>query len=84
MPRLPWNETRDCAIAFAREWKDAAHEESQKHLFWVGFFGCFGIPLKSVAVFEKAVLNLKGNFGFLDLFWPAVLLVENKSRGYRS
>ncbi len=81
MPSLSWNETRDRAIAFAREYKDASHEEMQKHQFWIDFFQCFGIPLKSVAVFEKAVENLKGNYGFLDLFWPGVLLVEHKSRG---
>jgi hypothetical protein len=81
MPQLSWNETRDRSIAFAREWKDASHEEREKHLFWIGFFECFGVPLKSVAVFERAVENLKGNYGFLDLFWPGVLLVEHKSRG---
>ena len=81
MPSLSWNETRDRSIAFAREWKDAAHEEQQKHLFWTGFFECFGLPLKSVAVFERAVENLKGHYSFLDLFWPGVLLVEHKSRG---
>jgi len=36
---------------------------------------------KSVAVFEQAVANAKGNHGFLDLFWPGKLLVEQKSRG---
>ena len=81
MPSLSWNETRDRAIAFAREYKDASHEEMQKHQFWIDFFQCFGVPLKAVAVFEKAVENLKGNYGFLDLFWPGVLLVEHKSRG---
>ena len=81
MPSLSWNETRDRSIAFAREWKDAAHEEQQKHLFWIGFFECFGLPLKSVAVFERAVENLKGHYSFLDLFWPGVLLVEHKSSG---
>ncbi len=81
MPSLTWNETRDRAIAFAREWKDAAHEEGQKHLFWNEFFACFGIPLKTVAVFERAVANLRGAYSFIDLFWPGVLLVEHKSRG---
>jgi hypothetical protein len=70
MPQLSWNETRDRAIAFAREWKDAAHEEQQKHLFWIGFFECFGVPLKSVAVFEQAVENLKGKKGAIDLLLP--------------
>ena len=49
MPQLSWNETRDRAIASSREWKDASHGEQQKHLFWIGFFECFGVPLKSVA-----------------------------------
>ena len=45
------------------------------------FFDIFGIPRKSVAVFEHAVAKARGTHGFLDLFWPGVLLVEHKSAG---
>lgn len=81
MPSLTWNETRDRALKFSRAWASARHEEQDKQTFWNEFFECYGIPRKSVAVFEHAVSNLKGNYGFLDLFWPGVLLVEHKSRG---
>jgi len=38
------------------------------------------VPRRSVATFEHAVANARGSYGFLDLFWPGVLLVEHKSR----
>lgn len=81
MPQLSWNEVRNRAIRFAREWRDAAAERSDKQTFWNEFFDCFGVPRKSVAVFEHAVANARGHYGSLDLFWPGVLLVEHKSRG---
>ena len=81
MPQLSWNEVRDRAIRFSREWSEAAAEERDKQTFWNEFFDVFGIPRRSVATFEHAVANARGSYGFLDLFWPGVLLVEHKSRG---
>jgi hypothetical protein len=81
MATLIWNETRDRALKFSKAWASAAHEEQDKQTFWNEFFECFGISRKSVAVFEHAIANAKGNYGFLDLFLPGVLLVEHKSRG---
>lgn len=81
MLKLLWNETRDRAIRFSREWSEARHEERDKQTFWNEFFDIFGIPRKSVAVFEHAVGRARGAYGFLDLFWPGVLLVEHKSAG---
>ncbi|MDP4734914.1 MAG: class I SAM-dependent DNA methyltransferase, partial [Limnohabitans sp.] len=45
------------------------------------FFEIFGITNKRVATFELNVKKLGGAQGFVDLFWPGVLLVEHKSRG---
>ena len=49
------------------------------------FFEIFGITNKRVATFEHAVKKLPGakakTDGFVDLFWPGMLLVEQKSRG---
>jgi len=81
VPILTWNETRDRALRFSRAWAKASHEEQDKQTFWNEFFECFGIPRKSVAVFEHAIANAKGNYSFLDLFWPGMLLIEHKSRG---
>lgn len=81
MAKLTWNETRDRALRFSKEWAKARHEEQDKQTYWNEFFECFGVPRKSVAVFEHAVANLKGHYGFLDLFWPGIMLIEHKSRG---
>ena len=78
---LSWNEVRDRAIRFSREWSASTDEERDKQSFWNAFFDVFGVPRRSVATFEHAVANARGSYGFLDLFWPGVVLVEHKSLG---
>ncbi len=82
---LSWNEIKSRALAFSRTWADAANEDSQGKPFWIDFFEIFGITDKRVATFELAVKKLRGEHarvdGFVDLFWPGMLLVEQKSRG---
>ena len=78
---LSWNEVRDRAIRFARDWSSSTDEERDKQTFWNAFFDVFGVPRRSVATFEHAVANARSSYGFIDLFWPGVLLVEHKSRG---
>ena len=78
---LSWNEIKSRALSFSREWADAANEDSEAKPFWIAFFEIFGITNKRVATFEHAVKKFGGDQGFVDLFWPGVLLVEQKSRG---
>ncbi|MCF8156608.1 MAG: class I SAM-dependent DNA methyltransferase [Rhodoferax sp.] len=82
---LSWNEIKSRALTFSRTWSDAANEDSQGKPFWIDFFEIFGITNKRVATFEHAVKKLPGakakTDGFVDLFWPGMLLVEQKSRG---
>ncbi len=78
---LSWNEIKSRALSFSREWADAANEDSEGKPFWIAFFEIFGITNKRVATFEHAVKKYGGDQGYVDLFWPGVLLVEQKSRG---
>jgi hypothetical protein len=78
---LSWNEIKSRALTFSRTWADAANEDSQAKPFWIDFFEIFGITDKRVATFELNVKKLGGALGFVDLFWPGMLLVEQKSRG---
>ena len=82
---LSWNDIKSRALTFSRTWADAASEDSQGKPFWLDFFEIFGITDKRVATFEHAVKKLPGakarTDGFVDLFWPGMLLVEQKSRG---
>ncbi|MCX7257393.1 MAG: class I SAM-dependent DNA methyltransferase [Polaromonas sp.] len=82
---LSWNDIKSRALTFSRTWADAASEDSQGKPFWIDFFEIFGITDKRVATFEHAVKKLPGakarTDGFVDLFWPGMLLVEQKSRG---
>ena len=50
-------------------------------MFSGGSLHIFGITDKRVATFELNVKKLGAAQGFVDLFWPGMLLVEHKSRG---
>lgn len=78
---LSWNEIRDRATSFSREWKHAENEDAEAKSFWDGFFDVFGAPRRRVASFERRVKKLDGKDGYIDLLWKGTLLVEHKSRG---
>ena len=78
---ISWNEIRHNAVAFSKEWATVSREDAEAKSFWDEFFTVFGIKRRTVASFEEPVRRLSGNWGFIDLFWPATLLVEHKSRG---
>ena len=79
--RLSWNEIRARAADFAREWADAAYEKGETQSFYNEFFEIFGKRRRDVARYEERVQRLDNTSGFIDLFWPGVLLVEQKSAG---
>ena len=79
--RLSWNEIRARAAAFAREWADATYEKGETQSFYNEFFDIFGVRRRTVARYEEHVRRLDNTYGFIDLFWPGVLLVEQKSTG---
>ena len=78
---LSWNEIRILAAKFASDWQDAVYEKGEAQSFYNDFFDVFGIQRRSVARFEEHVKKLDDSSGFIDLFWPGVLLVEQKSAG---
>jgi len=79
--RLSWNEIRARAAAFAEEWRDASYEKGETQSFYNAFFGIFGVQRRSIARYEAHVAKLDNRSGFIDLFWPGVLIVEQKSAG---
>jgi hypothetical protein len=79
--RHSWNEIKAKALAFSKQWANASNEDSEAKPFWIDFLDLFGIPNKRVATFELNVAKHGGDRGYVDMFWPGVLLVEHKSRG---
>jgi len=79
--RLTWNEVRVRAAVFAAEWKDAAYEKGETQSFYNDFFEVFGVRRRSVARYEQHVRRLDDRSSYIDLFWPGVLIVEQKSAG---
>ena len=78
---ISWNEIRQNAIQFSRQWAGAKSESAEKQTFWNEFFDVFGVRRRIVAAFEEPVKRISGDYGYIDLFWPGMLLVEHKSRG---
>ncbi len=80
--RLSWQEIRSRAKRFSERWADAHYEKGETQSFYNEFFDIFGVDRKRVAVFERKIEMIDRNKrGFIDLFWPSVLLVEQKSAG---
>ncbi len=78
---LSWNEIKNRAINFSKEWESEEREHAESQSFWNEFFNIFGISRKRVASFEEPVKKLGEKRGRIDLFWKGVLLVEHKSKG---
>ncbi|MBK1641668.1 SAM-dependent methyltransferase [Chromatium okenii] len=78
---LSWNEIKDRALHFSREWADDCSEDAEAKSFWDGFFNIFGVSRRRLASFEQRVKQIDGRAGYIDLLWKGKLLVEHKSRG---
>ncbi|MBN2518972.1 MAG: class I SAM-dependent DNA methyltransferase, partial [Bacteroidales bacterium] len=78
---LSWNEIKQRAISFSKEWENETSEDAEAKSFWDGFFNIFGISRRRVATFEKKVTKGERQNGYIDLLWKGQLLVEHKSAG---
>jgi hypothetical protein len=78
---LSWNEIKDRALKFSKEWADTSNEEADAKPFLVEFFNVFGISSKRVSTFEHRVKKLDDKDGYIDLLWKGTILIEMKSRG---
>ena len=78
---LNWNEIRVRAARFSADNIDSHYEKGEAQTFYNEFFEVFGVKRRRVAVFESQVKKLNNKQGFIDLFWPGILLVEQKSAG---
>ncbi|MDR2963668.1 MAG: hypothetical protein LBU90_08590 [Bacteroidales bacterium] len=76
-----WNEIKERAIHFSREWAGTAQEEADAKPFLDAFFDVFGISRRKVGTFEHRVKKLSDADGYIDLLWKGTILVEMKSRG---
>ena len=79
--RLSPNELRNRAAEFARNHANDTYEKGETQTFYNEFFNIFGVERRQVARYEEHVRKLNNKSGFIDLFWPKVLLIEQKSAG---
>jgi hypothetical protein len=65
---LSWNEIKDRALNFSKEWADTSNEEADAKPFLVEFFNVFGISSKRVSTFEHRVKKLDEKMVTLTCF----------------
>ena len=78
---LGWNEIKERAVKFSKEWEDTVNENADAKPFLVEFFNVFGISSRRVSTFEHKVKKLGEGDGYIDLLWKGNILIEMKSRG---
>ncbi|HVA97812.1 MAG TPA: DNA methyltransferase [Bacteroidia bacterium] len=78
---LNWNEIKERAIQFSKEWENDFNEDAEAKSFMDAFFNVFGVPRRRVATFEINIKKEDGKQGFIDLLWKGTILIEFKSRG---
>jgi hypothetical protein len=78
---LSRREIRTRATRFVKEWANAHNEDADAKPFWQEFFDVFGIRSRTVGSYEVHVKKLSKADGYIDYFWPGMLLVEHKSKG---
>jgi len=78
---LNWNEIKDRAVRFSKEWEDTTSEDAEAKSFLDAFFEVFGIPRKKIGTFEHRIKKLDEGDGYIDMLWKGHILVEMKSRG---
>jgi len=81
---LSWNEIKDRALAFSKEWEGTHSEEADAKPFLVEFFNVFGLNQRKVAAFEHKVKKLGDGDILQVLFTTTILgqkiLVINKKK----
>jgi len=78
---LGWNEIKERALQFSREWAGCSREEADAKPFLIDFFNVFGITSRRVSTFEHRVKKPDESDGYIDLLWKGAILIEMKSRG---
>ena len=78
---LSWNEIKERAVKFSKEWENTANEEADAKPFLIEFFNVFGISNRRVSTFEHKVKKLDDKDGYIDLLWKGTILIEMKSKG---
>jgi hypothetical protein len=78
---LSWNEIKDRALQFSKEWANTSNEEADAKPFLDAFFNVFGVTRKKIGTFEHKVKKLAETDGYIDLLWKGHILIEMKSRG---
>jgi hypothetical protein len=78
---LSWNEIKDRALHFSKEWGDTHNEDADAKSFLDAFFDVFGVPRKKIGTFEHKVKKLNEADGYIDLLWKGTIIIEMKSTG---
>ncbi len=71
---LSWNEIKERAVTFSKEWENDFNEDAEAKSFMDAFFNVFGVPRRRVASFEENIKKEDGKQGFIDPIGHSVSL----------
>mgnify|MGYP001417633988 CR=1 FL=1 len=75
---LSWNEIKDRALRFTKEWEGESRERAEKDTFWNDFFNVFGISRRRLATYEETVKKLNNKqFIFIRLVFELPAFASN-------
>lgn len=70
------------ARKFSVDWAGTTSERGSSQTFWVRWFEVFGLRRENVAIFEEAAERTStGRTGWVDVFVPGEMAIEQKSAG---
>ena len=72
--RLSWNEIRNRALEFSKEWEKEGSEHAEAKSFWDCFFNIFGVSRRRIASFEQHVKKIDGKDGFIAVSYTHLTL----------
>ena len=72
---ISWNEIRNNALQFQKEWKDAEKESAEAQSFYNEFFEVFGVKRRRVAIYEQSAKTFKDTTASIDLFFCKALFL---------
>jgi hypothetical protein len=75
---LSWNEIKDRALKFSREWADEASEDAEAKSFWDGYFNALGVSRRRVGFSFAGCRRFGGSFRYSRGRWASPKLTAGR------
>lgn len=77
---LSWNEIKDRAVRFSKEWEHETSEDAEAKSFLDGFFNVFGISRRRMAAFVFEAKRMEFLFELYEKYTAGLFVKEKKRK----